>query len=284
MTTARSFRFAAASALTALAFSSDVSAQAAPPDAWRMLPALPMTCYVDDDFTDRLNAAGVALQAEVDRQKQVNDAARERFDNMDMQEKAQRMQAFMMRNPEAAMKMLQAEQALGASGQAAVAEAGEASKRLEAELERLQAGFRAAAEQAVKPIQAKQQQVITAKTVAVGEAAISMFTSAADHAQYVQLVAEENAAYEKACAPYFGPRGSFHRWVSSYRTEIFDKLVAHQEAGDAMMIVQIQALDLPGGGYRSTSTLEQVNSFRARLHTIWSFRQHKALAVIELKK
>jgi hypothetical protein len=284
MTTATSFRCAAASALTALAFSSDVSAQAAPPNAWRMLPALPTTCYVDDDFSARLGAAGEALQAEVDRQKQVNDAARERFDNMDMQEKAQRMQAFMMRNPEAAMKMLQTEQAAGTSAQAKSEELTEAGKRLDAELERLQAAFRAAADLAVKPIQARTRQLIDMKTITVGEAAVAMFTSAADHAQYVQLVAEENAAYEKACAPYFGPGGSFHRWVSSYRTEIFDKLVAHEGAGDAMMIVQMQALDLPGGGYRSTYALEQAYNFRTRLHTIWAIRYHKAEPTVRLRK
>ncbi|HYT70353.1 MAG TPA: hypothetical protein VEK78_03155 [Gemmatimonadales bacterium] len=39
----------------------------------------------------------------------------ERFEAMDINEKAQRMQAFMMKDPQAAMKMMQAEHAAGSA-------------------------------------------------------------------------------------------------------------------------------------------------------------------------
>jgi hypothetical protein len=249
-----------------------------------MVPSLPTTCYRDDDFNDKLSAASVKLQSEVERQAGINAAARERFDKMDMSEKAQRMQAFMMKNPQQAMKMMQAEQVAGASTVSSMEQMGEVTKRLETELTRLQASFSSASEEAVRPIKTKQKQLIDAKTVLVGEAQISMFTAAADHAQYVKLIEEENAAYEKACAPYFGTGGSFHKWVSSYRTEVVDKLIAGGEASDGALVMQMQAMDVPGGGYRSTVPLQQVNTSLTKLRTVWGIRLPRATPRVDLRK
>jgi hypothetical protein len=271
--------------LTATGTTHNAQAQAtpAPADPWTLVPALATSCFADDGFSDRLHAASGAIGAEMEKQKKINDAARERFDKMDMGEKAQRMQAFMMKNPQAAMKMMQAEQAAGTTAQTAVAGANESAARLTGELEQLQGAFRAAAEQAVTPVRTRQQALIKAKTVLLGEAAIPAFTTAADHAQYVQLVAEENAAYERACAPYFGANGSFHKWASSYRTEVVDKLVG-DNSGDAIMIMQMQAMDLPGGNYRSTAPLQQADNFLQKMRTAWAVRLNKATPQIERKK
>jgi len=271
--------------LTAIGTARSASAQAtpSPADPWRLAPALATSCFAEDDFNERLDAAREAIGVEMEKQTKINEAARERFDKMDMMEKAQRMQAFMMKNPQAAMKMMQAEQAAGTAVQTAIAAAGESSTRLDAELEQLQGAFRAAAEQAVTPVRARQQALIKAKTILVGEASIPAFTAAADHAQYVQLIAEENAAYERACAPYFGPDGSFHKWASSYRTEVVDKLVG-DNSGDAIMIMQMQAMDLPGGNYRSTTPLQQTNNFLHRVREIWKIRQNKTKPSVELLK
>jgi hypothetical protein len=261
------------------------SAQATPAaaDPWRLVPALVTSCFAEDDFNDRLRAASEAIGVEMENQKKINEVAKERFDKMDMMEKAQRMQAFMMKNPQEAMKMMQAEQAAGTAAQTAIAGANESAARLEAEYERLQGAFRAAAEQAVTPVRARQQALIKAKTILLGEAAIPAFTTAADHAQYVQLIAEENAAYERACAPYFGPNGSFHKWASSYRTEVVEKLVG-DGSGDAVMIMQMKAMDLPGGNYRSTNPLQQANNFITRVGRIWGIRQNKTKPTVELVK
>src|SRR5688500_11771243 len=165
MITPTSVRCAVVTGIFALGLATDLSGQAAPPDAWTMVPALPTTCFVDDGFSDRLSAAITAIQAEVERQTKVNDDARERFDNMDMTEKAQRMQAFMMKNPQAAARMMQAEQAAGAAAATSLPEAQAAVERLEAELQRLETSFGAAADRAVAPIKTRQQQLIDTKTV-----------------------------------------------------------------------------------------------------------------------
>jgi hypothetical protein len=256
--------------------------QAGPPDHWSLAPALATSCYNGDDFFEKVEAARTAIAAEIEKQDKVNKAARERFDNMDGAERGQRLVAFMTKNPEAAMKMMQAQQAAGEAGQKALEEVSVSSGRLEAELKRLQDAFRASAEQARKPVIARQDALIKAKTVPMGEAAMPAFTAAADHAQYVQLIAEENAAYAQACAPYFGPNGSFHKWASSYRTEVLDKIA---DAGaDAVMGMQIQAMGLPDGPYRSIMPMEQANDFLRRVREVWAIRQAKIEPSIFLVK
>lgn len=286
---------AAIVALTAIGTASSASAQgrqagpatqgrgASPPDHWSLVPAFATSCFAEDDFSDKVDAARTAIEAEKEKQTRINVAAKEKYDNMDMGEKAQRMQAFMMKDPQAAMKMMQGEQTAGTSAQARITEASESSARLDAELERLQGAFRASSEQARKPVIARRDALIKAKTVLLGEAAIPAFTTAADHAQYVQLIAEENTAHERACAPYFGPDGSFHKWASSYRTEVVDKL-AGGGAGDAVMIMQMQAMDLPGGNYKDTTPLQQTNEFLRRVRGIWAIRPNKTKPTVELKK
>ncbi|HUF22072.1 MAG TPA: hypothetical protein VMP00_15125 [Burkholderiales bacterium] len=270
--------------MLALGLASDVTAQAAPSNPWTMVLAPATTCHPDDDFGERLVAASAAIQAAMQRQETVNAAAKETFDAMDMSEKAQRMQAFMMQNPQEAMKILQAEQAAGTSGQADIAAAGESATRLEAELVQLQASFNSAADQAVKPVQARQNELIKAKTVEVGEVAISMFTNAADHAEYVRLIAEENAAYERACAPYFGANGKFHTWLNSYRTEVIDRMISAAEAGEGALVGQMAAMGLPGGGYRPTTAFQEVDNFILKMSSVYQLRRNKAKGWVERRK
>ena len=282
MTSMNRIRAAAVISLVAIVWTNRAAAQAPPADHWKLVPAIPTSCFADG-FSERIDAARTAMDAEMEKQQKINEAAKAQFDAMDMMERSRRMQAFMMKDPQAAMKMMQAEQAAGTKVNAAIAEAGESTSRLEAELKQLQDAFRSATEQSVKPVLARQKQLVDTKTIAVGEAAISIFTNAADYAQYVQLIAEENAAFEKACAPFFGANGSFHKWASRYRTEVVDKLIG-DNAGDSFMIAQMQAMDLPGGGYKSTTPLQQANNFASRLRTVWGIRPSKSTPRVELKK
>ena len=110
-----------------------------------------------------------------------------------------------------------------------------------------------------------------------------MFTNAADHAEYKRLIAEENAAVEKACAPYFGPNGAFHKWLASYRSEVVEKLIGVADETDVLG-KQMAAMDLPSGGYRSTGPMEQTLNYIQKMRAAWNVRPVKSQQVIELKK
>ena len=270
-------------AIAAVAAASAASAQAPQGDHWKYMPALATSCFSDDGFAEKLGAAREAINAEIEKQDKINAAAKEKFDNMDMMEKAQRMQAFMMKNPQAAAKMLQGQQQAADATTGAVSEGNESAKGLTAQLERLKRDFRAALDAAVKPAQDKQTALVKAKTVLVGEVQAPMFTTAADYGQYVELIDEENAAIEKACAPFFGANGSFHKWIASWRAEVTEQTIVAGASTD-VVLMQMEAMDLPGGGYRSTNPLQQVGNHVQKIREVYGVRPNRARATVGLKK
>jgi hypothetical protein len=275
-------RLAGVITLASIGTATNVFAQTAQADAWKLVPAAPAACFSDDGFEDKVAAAKTAIDADMEKQEKVNAAATERFNNLSGAERAQRMQAFMMKDPQAAMKMLQGEQAAGIALATAVSEADAASQRLEAELPNLHDSFRAAVERAVQPVRARTDALIKAKTVLAGEAQVPMFTTAADHAQYVQLVAEENAAIEQACAPFFGANGSLQKWLASYRTEVTNKLSGGDQPD--FMIIQMAAMDLPGGGYRSTAALMHARNYVQQMSVVYAARPIHVQASLGIRR
>ena len=77
-------------------------------DPWSRVPAFPTSCYSNDDFGDKLTKALDAITVDLARQTKINEDIKAKFDAMDMSEKARRMQAFMMKDPQQAMKYMQA--------------------------------------------------------------------------------------------------------------------------------------------------------------------------------
>ena len=105
-------RLAAGVGFSLVALSGRVAAQGATADPWSRVPALPTSCYNDDDFESRMNAAATINNAEWMRQTDVNNRVKAKLDSIDMGERMQRMQAFMVQNPQQAMQAMQAMQAV----------------------------------------------------------------------------------------------------------------------------------------------------------------------------
>lgn len=266
-------RFVAVGIVT-LAFAAELAGRTAVPDPWKKVPAAPASCFADDDYREKLHQAITDLDAEIEKQAEQNAKVRESFDAMDMMEKARRMQAFMMKNPEAAMKMMQAEQAAGAAVTTAITEGSEDERKLAKELEDHNANFRDVTETAVKPIQAKQKQLIETRTKEVGEAAVPAFLTVADRDQYLALIEQENAAYEKACAPFVGPKGHFRNWLDSYRKQVIEP--TSSASADAVLMTQMAIMDTPTGGYRSLEPLKGVRNYLQKVEVVYGVRRKKA--------
>lgn len=259
-------------------------ARAAAAEAWKLVPVLSTQCFTNDGFDEKLVEADRRIAAALERQEAANEPVIARFQNMDMSEKMQRMQGFMMKNPEAAMKMMSGAQALGASAAAEIPEASAASDRLDMELKALEARFKQTLAEAAKPALAKQTQWVGAKTVPVGEVGAPMFTNAADHAHYTELVAEENAAVEKACTAYFGAGGQVHQWIERYRSEVIDKVLAMEVANDEAILAQMQAMELPSDGFRPAAPLKRAGEFVRKLSMVYGMRPAKSEPRIGIKR
>ena len=259
-----------------------VAVQSARPE-WKLVPTLPAgALYRDDGFEGKAQEAEQAAIAAKDAQDGLNSKIREKFDAMDMTEKAQRMQAWMMKNPQAASKMLEASSDAG--GAAAIAEEMKATgERLTKQLEGNKKAFDTAVDAALKPVLAREEAYIKAKAIVVGEAQQYVFTTDADYAGYVAIVNEQNAAYEKASAAFYGTNGVMHKWLQE-RAVLTETSLAAMERGNAMQEQQFAILDTPSGGYRSSSGYDAVREYLRNLSQVASHRRWKAKPAIRLMK
>ena len=256
--------------------------QSARPE-WKLVPTLSAGAwYRDDGFEGKAQEAEQAAIAAKDAQDELNSRIREKFDAMDMTEKAQRMQAWMMKNPQAASKMLEASSDAG--GAASIAEEMKATgERLTRQLESNKKAFDAAVDAALKPVLAKEEAYVKAKGIVVGEAQEYVFTNDADYAGYVAIVNERNAAYEKASAAFYGANGVMHKWLQE-RAEMTEKSLAAEERGNAAAVQQFAIMDTPSGGYRTTGGYDVVREYLRNLSEVASQRRWKAKPTVRLMK
>src|SRR5262249_31825544 len=127
-------------------------------DPWSRVPAVPTAYYSEDDFLEKVDRARAALDGDIARQKEINNALKAKLEAMDPMEKARRMQEFMMKNPQEAMKFAQASQAAGTSVNAEGSSANTHTIRLEKELAAHKARFSSGLDATVKPVQMREQE------------------------------------------------------------------------------------------------------------------------------
>jgi hypothetical protein len=267
-------------AMVALLFGLTASAVAQAADPWKKVPSFPTSCFSDNSFDRSVIDAGQAMIADKDQQDALNRKLREQFDAMDMAEKARRMQDWMMKNPQAASAMLEA--ASGGNAVQTAEEVNAESERLDKELETLRKNFEVTVDRAVQPVDARINSLIQSKAQQLSVDAV--FTTDADYAAYVALIAERNSAYEKACAPFFGPSGSIARWFGAFRSNVSSKRIALEESGDAAMKQQLAIMGSSTGGYQSTGRYDVVREYLRRLEHASRYRKHKAEPTVRLVK
>ncbi len=261
--------------LTCVGAAQGLAQAAGTADPWKRVPA-PTSCYVDDGYEAKLYQAREAIAADMEKQKELNGTLKEKFEAMDMREKMAKMQAYMMKDPQAAMKMMQEQQAAASSMSSGITSAAADAESLVKELETLKANFDAAADAVAKPFQAQRDAYIKKKARTTMEGASFAFESQADVDGYLAIFAQENAAYEKMCAPFFGANGTFPTWLNNYRTKVIDLQIDGGVKQDAIIANQMVIMDTPTGGYRSTAPLKGVHDYLHEVLKVYAFRKHKA--------
>jgi hypothetical protein len=240
---------------------------------WKIVPVLaPGSHFSDDGFSGKIVEAQNAAIAAKDAQDGLNAKITEQFNKMDMSEKAQRMQAWMMKNPQAASKLLEASSDAGGAA-AVMAEIKAAGDRLDGELGKHKTAFDAAVDRAVKPVDAKVDALMKTRTRKTKVS--SVFLTEADYTAYAALMDERNAAYEKASSPFFGAGGAFHKWLADYRAEVTEKALAAGDKGDAMYAQQFAIMDTPAGGYRTSSGYDVIREYLRRFEVVAGYRAYK---------
>jgi hypothetical protein len=249
-------------------------AQSPPADPWTLVPPFPAACYRSEDFSAPADKAHAALEAARARQEEMNAAIEEEYRTLDMSEMAQRMQAFMMKDPERAMAMMQAMNAAGAKASEDIQRGSTTAGRLENELRAHTTKFQAAVEGVRNPIQAQIKTLVDAKALPRHGDVIA-FATAAEEAQYLGLVTRLNADYDKICGAWWGPTGAFQGWLRDLRTHIAEDLILGDDQVAAAKAVQFAILETPSAGYRSTAATTGVLEYLRRARAVYELRPHR---------
>ena len=248
-------------------------AQAPAPDPWTRIPPLPTSCLADE-FPTAISTLLETIKSELTTQKEVNDAIELKFGEMDIGVKMQRMQAYMAKNPQEATKAVQAMQGAATTQTDGFMGADADNTALDAQLIELTTAFKAASEAAARPFRARQSQMIDSKTEAY--AGGHRFRTKADQDAFMDLLKQEDAAYDKACAPYFGPGGKYHTWLKEFRTKVAERVATATDANESTIESQFVIFDFPAKGYRKTGQLVGVRDYLAKIEKVYELRYGNA--------
>jgi hypothetical protein len=230
-------------ALSAVALSAP---QAADP-TWSKVPALPTSCYSGPDpFSKSIDTAIETLTVDLKKQQDIDTQATTGLASMDPAEKKSKMMALMAANPQDAMKLVQAMQAMGTTANAQASSGDLANKtKLESDLESLIAKYRAAHRTSSEPFEAK---VKALNPTGVGEGGVAIPP---------ELIKKGNADYERLCGEWWSASGPFHAWLKQYKDYLIQvEIPLHEKLAEGVTS-QLTAFGITAP-YRSTATMEAV--------------------------
>jgi hypothetical protein len=239
-------------------------------DPWRVVPDLPKTCDPANDVADRLDKAIEANKADEAKQTKINDGVKALLDSIDGATKARNMQAYMMKNPQEAMKAMQAANAASAGVEALFGDNRDPYK--DEEFKGPLEEFHVAANKAQVPVHAQIKQLVDTRSKPAE--AEFYFPDAADQRKYDALREQLKTEYDKTCMSYLGPGGKLQTWLSDYRsylaTEVVPKL---DESGRAGAQYMVMILGDAANAFQSTASWDGVNLFLTKAAAAYGIRR-----------
>jgi len=253
--------------------SSSLSAQASGTDAWSRVPAVPSTCYWTDGANEKLTKAKEAVNTEIGRQQEINTGIQQRVNQVDPMVKQQRMQSFLMKNPQQAQQVIMAWNASGSDIQGTM---GGQDYRKDAEFKELVDQFKAAIDVALAPTQASIAKLWDTKSKQAEGG--RYLPDPADQAKYKSLVGQLNTEYEKVCGAWFGSTGKFTGWFRNHKAYLSTEVIPKEEKLDkSREEMNTLMLDAKPEGYRSTAAMEEVLDYVTKLETAYYARWNNKL-------
>jgi hypothetical protein len=245
-------------------------AQATATDPWTKVPPAPTTYFRDLDFDRRLGDLAVELQDLRRQQEEINTSITMEYQKLGPMEIVNRMNAFMMKDPQKAMKMMEAQQATATQLDPVAIDA--AKRERNAEFEQLRAAFKAEMEAAAKPYQAKREEIRKTGTVSVLAGADWAFKTKAAETAYNEQIDKENADISARSAAWFGPSGKFTAWLASYRSTVIDRMAKGEEGIDGLKVAQFAMMETPAGAFRSTAQIKAAQSYLEEMRRVYDVR------------
>ena len=270
-------RLALGFAASLLAMAALASAQGTIVDPWTTVPALPVSptgCFADDGFGERINAAIETHANELRRQTEFNSSVKNQINAIGMGEIMQRMQAFMAKNPQRAQEAIQAMQSMALGAKPGIQASAGDNEELAQQLKTHAAGFDAAVKRVHAPVLRLIEDLKKTKgKPALEGAAIAM--AAPDASRYKALTAQLNTEYEQICGAWWGPAGTFTNWLKTYKTYLLTDIVAPGQKLDDSLQMQLNMLNVPSTGFKSTGPLVGVRDYQLKAREVYGFRPRR---------
>jgi hypothetical protein len=264
-------------AIVAMSSASALAAQTPATDPWTKVPAAPITYFADLDFSRKLHDLSIEVGDAHRKQTEINIDIEAKYGQLDMMEISRRMQALMAKDPQRAMKMMQAQAAAASAIKSDIQSGDEAKTERNSEFENLSAAFKADMEAVAKPFRAKREEIKKTGTVSVvehGSSSWAFKTKAAETA-YNEQVDKENAEIAVRAAAWFGPSGKFTTWLASYRATVLDPNARAEEANDEIKTAQLAIMETPAAAFRSTAQMTAVREYLEVMRKVYDLRIDK---------
>ncbi len=247
---------------------------AAEKDPWASVPPLPTGCYTNDGFADKLAIARGAIRSDFDRQEAINRELPNKAQELDPMELAARQQKFMMEHPEEAMALMQRNQQLGEEYSSAEVAANDALNALQQDLQSLDDRYKTALDKQLAPTKTKFKNLAVRAQkdlVPLGEAGWVYAPWATK--EFNQLILEENAAYEKLGAEWWGASGSYHDWLNRLRDLMVKQIPRREEAEEVGAGFLVQLVGTPTASFKPTAALKSVGEYMDEAGKVYARRR-----------
>ena len=289
----------AAAAFACLSASAALAQTPAAAGPWAKVPALPTTCFQSiatnqpDPFYARLEAAKTAIAADIDRQQAINAKIEEDFNNIDPMEKAQRMQQWMMSNPQEAMAFMQAAQAAPAEANQELESLEQQRQSQEAEWNALKKSYDDARIAAYAPAEARRKVLAGKLGYEYGSPpkdlvnpflgfAADPSTPTADWNEAESISGLLDQKYKALCPAWWGASGKFHAYMKAQKAWFIQERIPYLEKFDAPKLQQYAMMSTPAATYKSIATQKAVSEY---LDLAWKvFSERDAASRCELPK
>ena len=260
---------------------------------WARVPAFPAGCYQNvapntaDPFYANLEAAKAAVAADRERQGAINAQIEQDFNNIDPMEKAQRMQQWMMSNPQEAMAFAQAAQAAPAQAEADIATLTQQTKAPAEAWNAVRKSYDDARIAAYAPIEPRRKALAASRGYAYSAApkdlavAYTGFfqdpsTSSAEWSEGEQIAKALNQAYEVMCPQWWGANGKVQAFMKQQKAWFISERIPFLQKGDGPLLQQYAMMSTPAATYRSTAQFKAVEEYLDLAWKVYNDRDSQA--------
>ena len=244
-----------ASLLTCSLFASaPVSAQ----NLWSKVPALPTTCFNQDQFFDQAERVYQEVSALARKQTEANAAVGRQLTELDGSTQQARMMAFLQKDPVNAGKFMQDAATAGQRAQELLTDVERKRKALKEQFETLQSQYKADMAK-VGPLWTTFQNA-TDPGSGVGAAKINEYAAAF------------NSAYDQVCAKWWKATNPFLSYLADVRKFEVETFIPYEEFTAKGKRQQFDIMGISSAGYRSPGEAEAVAEYLKEAQKIFQLR------------